>query len=125
MNKTYYSTITGIFIIIGIGVGIFNRMMPDYSLAVLGAGNIVMAILSLASFMLVKKQSGKNAAAFVRGVSGASLLKLMVCIVGVLVYGLINRANIHKPTIFVLMGIYAIYAAAETILLSKMARAMK
>ncbi len=110
---------------LGIGLGIFNKAMPDYSLVVMETGNIVMAVLSLTSFMLVKKQSGKNAAAFVRGVSGASLLKLMVCIVGVLVYGMINRANIHKPTIFVLMAIYAVYAAAETILLSKMARAMK
>ena len=125
MSKTYYGTVTGIFVVLGIGLGIFNKMMPEFGLVVLETGNLVMAMLCLASFMLVKKQAGKNAAAFVRGVSGASLLKLMVCIVGVLIYGLLNRANMHKPSIFVLMGIYAIYTAAETILLSKMARTMQ
>ena len=123
MSKTYYGTVTGIFVVLGIGLGIFNKMMPEFGLV--ETGNLVMAMLCLASFMLVKKQAGKNAAAFVRGVSGASLLKLMVCIVGVLIYGLLNRANMHKPSIFVLMGIYAIYTAAETILLSKMARTMQ
>jgi Ca2+/Na+ antiporter len=59
----------------------------------------------------------------VRGVYSASFLKLMVCMVSLLVYVMLNRATIHKPTVFVLFGIYAVYTIAETILLSRIVKA--
>ena len=96
---------------------------PDYRFVTLEAGNFDLAILSLFSYFIVKKQMNGNPQAFVRGVYSASFLKLMVCMVSILAYVMINRQHIHKPTVFVLFGIYAVYTTMETLLLSKVVKA--
>jgi len=70
----------------------------------------------------VNKQVDSRPQAFVRGVYSASFLKLMVCMVSILVYVLLNRTHIHKPSVFVLFGIYAVYTVVETWVLSKRVR---
>ena len=101
---------------------VLYKFTPAYQFTFLESGNIIMLALTLGAYFLVRRQMGKTPGAFVRGVSGASFMKLMVCMVSMLVYVMLNRANIHKPSIFVLFGIYAAYTASETVLLSKMAR---
>lgn len=96
-----------------------------FQLPALMVGNIIMAILCIVSYFIVVKQIASRPQAFVRGVSGASLLKLLVCMAGVLTYVLVYRPNVHKPSIFVLLGIYAAYSTIETIILSKWAREVK
>ncbi len=96
---------------------------PEYSFVVLESGNVLLAVLSLSSYFIVEKQKESRPQAFVRGVYSASFLKLMVCMVSILVYVLLNRSHIHKPTVFVLFGIYAIYTISETLVLSKLVRA--
>lgn len=125
MKSVFTITIVGIFIALSIGFFILQSQLPSFRFAVLETGNAIMMILSLSAFYLVNKQIGKSGSAFVRGVSGASFLKLMVCMVAILVYVAINRATIHKPSIFILMAIYLVYSATETVLLSKMARTIK
>ena len=93
-----------------------------YRFTVLESGNLIMAALCIGSLIIVMRQLGKAPAAFIRGVMGASFLKLMVCMIAVLVYVMLNRQHIHKPTVFILLGIYAVYAAVETVMLSKLAR---
>jgi hypothetical protein len=122
MKKVF---ITAIIIVFAALSGVFFYMrtaLPDYQFSALMGANIIMLVLVLLSFWLVVRQLDKKPAAFVRGVYSASLLKLMVCMFSVLIYALINKHNLHKPTLFVLFGIYAVYSATETILLSKMAR---
>ncbi len=99
--------------------------MPEYRFTVLMTGNLVMALLTLLSYRIVRRQLNQRPEAFVRGVYGATLLKLMVCMFSILLYVLLNRANIHKPSLFILFGIYAVYTAIETWLLSKMAKEAK
>lgn len=118
------------FIIITIVIFIFLSVVffamqpyaPEYRFVSLEAGNFVMAFLSICSYLIVQNQQKQNTQAFIRGVSGASFLKLMVCMVSILVYVLLNRSHIHKPTVFVLFGIYAVYTIMETLMLSKMVR---
>jgi phosphatidylserine synthase len=98
---------------------------PRFRFSVLMGGNILMAALSLISYGMVKKQMTQRPEAFVRGVYGATFLKLMVCMVSILLYVMLDRKNIHKPSVFVLFGIYAVYTAIETWLLSKLAREAK
>jgi hypothetical protein len=96
--------------------------MPAFRFSVLETGNTIMALLCLVTYLLVNKQMDGNTQAFVRGVYSASFLRLMVCMVSILVYVLLNRAHIHKPSVFVLFGIYALYTIAETWLLSRIVR---
>ena len=95
---------------------------PDYNFVALESGNLLMAILSLSAYFIVMKQKEGRPQAFVRGVSGASFLKLMVCMIAILIYIVLNRAHIHKPTVFVLMAVYAVYTVIETLTLSKLVR---
>ena len=125
MKQYFVVTISSIFVVLSIALFILYKSIPEFSYPVLETGNAIMMVLSLSSFALITKQAGKNGSAFVRGVSGSSLLKLMVCMIAVVIYVAGSRGNIYKPGIFVLMGIYAVYSAIETVLLSRMARTMK
>src|ERR1700760_1365350 len=104
MKNKFAIAILAVFVLLSAGLHILEHYKPAYEYAVLETGNVIMLILCLGAYMIVKKQTGKTPGAFVRGITGASFLKLMVCMVAVLVYVLINREHIHKPTVFVLMG---------------------
>ncbi|MCD6011507.1 MAG: hypothetical protein K0Q79_1369 [Flavipsychrobacter sp.] len=124
MRKKYLISILSVFVVLSI---VFCAMrfymnIPYDRFATLETGNTIMALLALTTYTMVMKQKEKSAQAFVRGVSGASFLKLMVCMISILVYILVNRAEVHKPTVFMLFGIYAVYTIIETWLLSKSAR---
>ena len=121
MKKTFIIATLVIFVSLTAVFYALKIYAPDYNFIVLESGNIIMAVLSLSAYFMIMKNVDKPQA-FVRGVSGASFLKLMVCMVSILVYVMLNRANIHKASVFVLFGIYAVYTAMETILLSKLAR---
>ncbi|MBS1774369.1 MAG: hypothetical protein JST82_16045 [Bacteroidetes bacterium] len=119
--------IISILLVFALLSGIFyyiNTSMHDlgYRFKVLMGGNIIMFLLSLTTYFLVTTQLSKKPQAFVRGVYSSSLLKLMVCMFAILIYTMINKPDIHKPTLFVLFGIYAVYSVVETVQLSKMAR---
>jgi len=122
MKKKFIIVTIVIFIFLSAVFFAMQYYAPGYKFVVLETGNVVMAFLSISSYVMVQKQLEHNTQAFVRGVSGASFLKLMVCMVSILVYVLLNRTHIHKPSVFVMFGIYAVYTTTETILLSKMVR---
>jgi membrane-bound acyltransferase YfiQ involved in biofilm formation len=122
MKRQFIIAIVTIFIVLtGVFIGM-RSYMPLYPFAVLETGNVIMAALSLLAYLLVDRQINSRPQAFIRGVSGASFLKLMVCMVSITAYIAINRSHIHKPTVFVLFGIYAVYTITETWLLSKLVR---
>ena len=122
MRKNFAITIVTIFVLLSVVFYTMKFYAPYFNLIALEAGNTIMALLSLTTFVMVKKQTDSRPQAFVRGVYSASFLKLMVCMVSILVYVLLNREHIHKPSVFVLFGIYAIYTIIETWLLSKSVR---
>lgn len=122
MKKYFIPVIIGIFIVLSIGFYVLQMLKPAFSFGVLMAGNIIMALLSLGTFFMVRKQINKRPEAFVRGVYSSSFLKLMVCMIAILVYVLTDKDHIYKPSVFVLFGIYAVYTVFETWLLSQMAR---
>lgn len=122
MKRQFYIITAGIFIVLSAVFYWLKLNAPEYNFVTLEAGNAMMAILSVMSFFMVTKQADARPQAFVRGVSGASFFKLMVCMIAILVYVLLNRSHIHKATVFVLFGIYAAYTMTETVLLSKLVR---
>jgi len=125
MKNKYIAAIVSVFVVLSIFLFMLDKYVPAFGFTVMEIGNAVMLTLCLGAYFLVMRQIGKTPGAFVRGVSSATFLKLMVCMVAVLVYVLLNRVHIHKPTVFVLMGIYAVYTVVETNMLSKLAREYK
>jgi hypothetical protein len=121
MKNTYLSVTLILFALLTLVFSLLMKVAPGYNFMVLEIGNLVMAALSVVTYFMVTKNMERTQS-FVRGVSGSSFLRLMVCMVSMLVYIVMNRTHIHKPTVFVLFGIYAIYTTAETLLLTKIAK---
>ena len=114
MNKKPIIVIIALFIVLSVTFKMITSQFPDYRFAVLEGGNILMAVLSLASYLMVANTLNASPNAFVRGIMGATMLKLFVCLASMLMYVVLNRPNIHKPSIFVLFGVYAVYTVVET-----------
>jgi hypothetical protein len=104
---------------------ILFRQRPEYDLTALLTANGIMFILSLAAWAILKRNVGERPQAFVRGVYGATMLRLFVCLVGIISYAMIKRPAVHKPTLFIMFGIYAVYTVIETMTFSQQARKMQ
>jgi hypothetical protein len=125
MRKHFVTTIIVLFLILCAFFYALKIYAPAYNFEALIIGNIVMAVLSISTYYIVNKQFNQRPQAFVRGVFSATLLKLMVCIFGLLIFVFIDRQHIHKPSIFMLFGIYAVYSITEAWLLSRLAKQAK
>lgn len=126
MSKRFPVVIAILVVLVGVTIVMLGSFDPKFHVNALHIANIIMAVLSFAAYSLLNKPTAEGKPhAFVRGVYSASLLRMMVCMVGVLVYVVMNRNGIHKQSVFAMFGIYAVYSATETILLSKTARTTK
>ena len=122
MKKQFIIAIVTVFVLLSAVLYVLEMKMPEFRFVPLESGNVIMALLSLITFIIVNRQVDSRPNAFVRGVYSASFLKLIVCMVSILVYVLLNRAHIHKASVFVLFGIYVVYTAMETLILSRTVR---
>jgi hypothetical protein len=125
MRTKFILIIILIFLILSAGFYAMKVYMPDYRFGLLMAANTIMAVLSIVTYEIVRKQMNDRPAAFVRGVYASTFLKLLVCMISILLYVVLNKENLHKPSLFILFGIYAVYTTVEAILLSKLAREAK
>jgi|SRR5690606_22989183 Ca2+/Na+ antiporter len=100
-----------------------STQQPAYALGPLLIGNAMLALVSLLSFNIIKRgiKSG-NPNAFVRSKMTGTLLKFFICVAILLIYVFLNDRQIHKPSLFLFLGMYAVYSAIEAVPLSKMAR---
>jgi len=120
-----------LFAVFGILNGILMACKPrlmDISahFYVLLIGNLVLALVSLFSYMMSRKglQTANNNA-FVRAVYGSTLSKLMICVLGIGAYVFTYRPHVSKATIFILLGLYLVYTIFETLSLFKFIRQKK
>ena len=91
----------------------------DYS--VLLIANIVFFLVSLLVFFMQKKAlTNTNPNVFVRSVMGGILLKMAVCILGILVYRVIAGENMSKISVFAAMFLYLLYLGAEVSVITKL-----
>lgn len=125
MKKVFVASVISLFIVLAVVFYWLRTIAPQYDFMVLMAGNVIMAVISFTTFFMVTKQLHGKPGAFVRGVYASSFLKLSVCVIAVVVYALVKRPDVHKPSLFALFGVYAVYSALETWLLSRLARETK
>jgi hypothetical protein len=119
MNAKFPIVLAAVFAAIAAGLYAFCRSHPAFDLTALLISDLVMLCLSLLAWRMMRQSASARPHAFVRGVQGASMLKLFVCLTGVLVYALAKRPDVHKPTLFTMFGIYAVYSIIETAVLSR------
>ncbi|CAL1516865.1 hypothetical protein [Chitinophaga sp. MM2321] len=90
---------------------------------VLMAGNLVLALITLVSYMMSRKGlASSNQHAFVRAVYGSTLSKLVLCVLGIVTYVLIYKPHVSKLTIFMLLFLYLVYTVFETLSLYRLTR---
>ncbi|MCC6186559.1 MAG: hypothetical protein IT256_05335 [Chitinophagaceae bacterium] len=124
--KQYFLFLTSLFLIFFGAISFWCNRHADYDLVAMQVANILLALLSVFSyFMLRKNMKVGRPRAFVNGVYGSTLLRLMLCMGSIFIYLFANKGNIHQPTIFVMMGMYVVYTAFETISLSKISKQNK
>jgi hypothetical protein len=123
MKKSFFGIVSLLFVVISAAIYLLYRMHPEYDLPALLVANTLIALLSVLSYFMIQRQlKSARPQAFVNGVYGATLLKLMVCMGAIFGYLYTNREHLHKPSIFVILGIYMAYTLSETLLLSAQAR---
>lgn len=119
MKKYFLLVILSLCVLIGGGLFLFVRQNPAYDLDALLVANGVLALLTIIGYLIIRRPlRGNGAHAFVRGVYSATLLKLMVCMGAIFAYAIGNRSNLHKPTVFLMLGLYFVYTIVETVILS-------
>jgi len=125
MRNKFIGSIILIFILLSGALYLLNMSFPSFNFNVMTVGNGIMAFLSLCTYFIINQQLKGRPQAFIRGVYGATLLKLFVCMISILTYVMVDRPHIYKPIIFILFGIYAVYTVVETWLLFIMAKKVK
>lgn len=98
------------------------RSNPAFDIAALIVADVVMLILSLLAWSMHRRNVAERPQAFIRGVYGATMLRLFVCLTGVLIYALMIRSHLHKPTLFLMFGIYMAFTIIETLVMSQTAK---
>lgn len=88
--------------------------------------NVILFILSALGFYIQHQQlKSPNPNAFVRGIYGSTLLKLMVIMAALLIFIVASGGTVNKKAIFLSMAIYVLYTTIEVVLLMKMVRTKK
>lgn len=125
MKKVFFASILSLFVALSAVFFWLRAAVPAYDFTVLMAGNVIMLLLSLATFFMVTNKIKNSSNAFISGVYSSTFLKLFICVIGIVMYAMINKPNVHKPSLFTLFGVYAVYSAVETWILSVLARNTK
>lgn len=112
-----------ILVIFSVIPAVFAGTLHRYHIdekVIIGA-NILFFLLSIITFSLQQKaMTNKNAHAFVRAVTGAMLLKMIVCVIAVILYVYASGDNFNKRAIFASLVLYLVYLFSEVLIVMKM-----
>ncbi|MEI8279585.1 MAG: hypothetical protein WCG87_07450, partial [Bacteroidota bacterium] len=100
MKKYYSIIILIVFLLLASFFYLLKAQRPEFDMMLLQVGNIVVAALSLVTFLIVSQKMDGRPEAFVRGKNAASFLKILVCMFAMLIYLVMNREHIHKASVF-------------------------
>ena len=121
-NKRPFSPVILLFIILNAlfltGQNTLERWNVDHK--VLIAGNILLFVITLISFLLAQRGlKSSNTHVFIRAVIGSIMIKLFVSVIAAFIYISIFKKQINKPALFTCMGLYLIYTFLEVSILTK------
>lgn len=127
-DRRFYFRVIGLFILLNAALLLLKAWLLDNGVhhTALLFGNLALASLSAITHNMSSKgaQSDINSV-FMMRVYGAMIIRMMLCLAGMTIYAVVNRAHTSAITIFILMGFYAVYAVFENISLQKITRQRK
>lgn len=124
MKKSFLISIIVAALLLSGLIFILNHQDSRYDLLPLLIGNVLLAVLALVSYSLTQKGLAAGSGhALLRAKYTSLLLKFGVglgAFFGYLFY--VGKDNVHRPILFLFLGMYVVYAALEAVPLSKSAR---
>lgn len=125
MSDRFYFRVIGVFIILNVALLSLKAWLLDNGAHhnVLLFGNLALATISGITYNMSRKgvQSDNNSIFMLR-VYGSMISRMMLCLAGITIYAVANRANTSRITIFILMFFYIVYAVCENLSLQKITR---
>jgi hypothetical protein len=125
MSDRFYFRVIGLFIILNGALLLLKAWLLDNGAHhnVLLFGNLALAAISAFTYNMSSKgvQSESNSVFMLR-VYGSMISRMMLCLAGITIYAVVNRANTSRITIFILMFFYAVYSVCENVSLQKITR---
>ena len=130
-TNSMFKTLMPVFIIFVI-VSLICLFLPQPLTAwsidanVLLAGNIILLIATLISFMFYRKSlSNNHAPFFMRMIYSAMFTKMMICMASAFVYIVTYKKNVSKGAIFACMFLYFVYTFVELTVVLKLSKEKK
>jgi len=124
MNNRFYILIILVSILLGVIISTIGKSV--FTPQIVGIGILFLSILIMSTYAFASLTvNDPNPNKFVRTVMASTMIKFFVGILGVGTMLLILKKTLHKPDLFLLMGIYLIYTITEAVFLAKIARAPK
>lgn len=114
-----------LFIIVNaLAIGLRTRWMAwSVDQDVLIIGNLVLFLLTLASFFIARRGLYKsNQHAFNRAVMTGIMVKMFLAIVVAFAYIATYKKDLNKPALFICMGLYLLYTFLEVSALTRSLR---
>jgi hypothetical protein len=106
------------------GRSMLARWGVDQSVVI--AGNLILFVVSLASFLLTRRSlSSANPNAFVRAMYGSFMIKFFVCAIAAFAYIIAVKKEVSKPALIICMALYIVYTAIEVTSLTKLLKRKK
>ena len=121
-NKKPFSPVILLFIILNALFLTGRNTLEGWNVdqKVLIAGNILLFVITLISFLLAQRGlKSSNTHVFIRAVIGSIMIKLFVSIIAAFIYISVFKKQINKPALFTCMGLYLIYTFLEVSILTK------
>ena len=121
-NKKPFSPVILLFIILNALFLTGRNTLEGWNVdqKVLIAGNILLFVITLISFLLAQRGlKSSNTHVFIRAVIGSIMIKLFVSVIAAFIYISIFKKQINKPALFTCMGLYLIYTFLEVSILTK------
>jgi hypothetical protein len=117
-----------IFILVNALAIVFRSLLEQkgFSQEVLLIGNLILFSVTILSFVMMQKGIGAASAhAFVRSVYSAFLSKIILFAAAVLIYVLVVKKGVNKPSLFTCLFLYLVYTFIEVRILFKLAKQKK
>jgi len=94
-----------------------------YDFPTLLIANLILASVVLLSFNIIQRGiKSDNARTLVTAKMTGTLIKFFVCIAILMIYVFAHDRQIHKPSLFIFLGMYIVYNGIEAVTLSQLAR---
>jgi hypothetical protein len=113
------------FIILNALIVVFRRKLTTigFNVDILIIGNIIVFLMTVISLLMLSRGlKATTTPAFLRAVYGSFMLKFLLVLLTVFLYGYLNRGNLNKPSLFLMMFLYLIYTFIEIRTLLKLSK---